>query len=961
MKNQLYTLFLLTTFLSFGQSTLLKDINLGNNSSNPSNKVEFNGYVYFVANDGLNGSELWRTDGTELGTTIFKEFLTGEESGMVAVTPFVSNNLLYFFAADGASYFLWKTDGTLAGTEKVKQFVSIQSFHDTINNKLIFTAENFLWASDGTEAGTIKIANYAVFGIDRFVKNGNEIYFSAETNSSIGQELHKTDGTVAGTKLVKDIRPGSSDSFPNQFSVINNTVYFSANNGSLGTELWTTDGTEAGTILVKDINSGSGNSFTYNSVVKILNNELFFIYNNSLWKSDGTEIGTVVVKSDIGIAKTLFILNNKVLVIAYNSSTYEQIIWISDGTDVGTTSFNPNYIEFAHNSEYNLVGNNLYFQGSTGAEGYELWKTDGTENGTFLVKDIHPEFDDNNIEGIVGLNDKAIFTASDSNWLGKELWISDGTENGTTLLKDINKTGNRSSNPQNYFQFNDKTLFTADNGENGKELWVLESGVATMLKDINVGTKYSNPSNFILFNNEVYFSASSKEKGKELWKTDGTEAGTVLVKDINPNEKDGLSSGNFVELNSKMYFFANDGTSGLELWESDGSESGTKIVLNLNGLATNSIYNSNELVVFNNELFFVANDGTNGAELFKSDGTEAGTVLVKDINTSGNSNIKYLNVHPYTNKLYFSAYNGSGTHLWVSEGTANTTFGQQIKNPSNFTFSGSRDIGDRSGPNIIYNTELYFTGESTSNFNKKGVELWAVRYSGTIQLEADINPDSASSYPAYLTDHKGELFFVANDGVNGIELWKANVGGATLVKDLFPGVNKSSNISEIVSFGDVVLFGAGDNYQNKELWKSDGTTEGTVLLQDINPSTVQYGNGSNPSNFFVNNNTLYFSANNGIVGSELFTLQESALSLEKENVKTVVNFSVYPNPTSSILNLKVDNQQIKEVKIFALTGKQVISLSPKNNDVSVSELAAGMYLIQLKTATNTYSRKFIKN
>jgi ELWxxDGT repeat protein len=954
MKKLLLLLLIITSLENFSQATLVSDINKGNNSSNPSNKVEFNGFAYFIANDGRNGSELWRTDGTEIGTTIFKEFIAGEESGMVALTPFVSNNLMYFFAADGTDYFLWKTDGTLVGTEKVKQFVSIQGFHDTINNELVFTAENGLWKTDGTESGTIKLANYSIFGTTRFVKSGNEIYFSGETTSSIGQELYKTDGTTVS--LVKNINPNSNkDSYPNNFATLNGTVYFSADNGLNGFELWKSDGTEAGTQMVKDINVGAGNSFTTGSLITIFNNKMFFIYDSKLWESDGTEAGTLEVKDLESYIKGIFVFNSKMHIFNAGNS-----FWTSDGTTAGTTKIEVNVQEFFHNSEYAIVGNKLFFQGSD-RNGYEIWKTDGTAVGTNLVKDIHPEFDDNNIEDIIGFNGKAIFTASDGNWLGKELWISDGTESGTTVLKDINKEGNRGSNPQNHFQFGDKILFSADNGENGRELWKIDAGVTSLLKDINPGPKYSNPSNFILFNNEVYFSASTKEKGKEIWKTDGTEAGTVMIKDINANEKDGLGNSNFIVLNNKLFFFANDGTSGIELWETDGTESGTKLVKDINGISENSISNS-ELIVFKDELFFVANDGANGSELFKSDGTEAGTVLVKDINLNGSGNVRYLNVHPYLNKLYFSAYNGSETNLWESDGTGNNTFKQAVKNPSQFKLSGTRDIGNRSGSNIIYNTELYFSGESTSNFNKKGTELWAVTYSGTIQVVFDINPDLGSSYPSSLTDVKGKLYFTANDGKNGIELWKANgVSDAELVKNIESG-NSNSNIISIGNIGDVVIFGAGNNSQNRELWKSEGTSEGTVLLQDINPSTAQFGNGSNPNSFFAYNNILYFSANDGTVGSELFMLQESALSLKDEAIKEFAKVSIFPNPTSNILKLKIDNQQIRAIKIYSLFGKEEMRFSNEAGikNINISTLKSGIYLVKLKTDIGVFTKKIIK-
>lgn len=442
----------------------------------------------------------------------------------------------------------------------------------------------------------------------------------------------------------------------------------------------------------------------------------------------------------------------------------------------------------------------------------------------------------------------------------------------------------------------------------------------TLLKDINPGQLYSNPSNFTMLNSEVYFFATSKDKGKELWKTDGTEAGTTIVKDINPNAKNGINTMALIAFNNKLYFFADDDINGNELWESDGTEAGTKLIKDINGLPESSVFNV-ELTAADTHFYFTANDGTNGVELWKSDGSEAGTEMVKDINPNGGANIRYLTFHPYLKKLYFSAYDGSGSNLWESDGTSASTFKQSVKNPSNFTLGGSRDIGDRSGPSIIYNTELYFSGESTSNFNKKGTELWAVTYIGAIQQVFDINPGTASSYPSYFKDLKGKLYFAAYTSDSGYELWKANgVIDAEIVKDIQSG-SSNANIAEIGSFGDLVLFGAGDNSQNRELWKSDGTETGTVLLQDINPSTNQYGNGSNPNNFFTSGDVLYFAAYDGVTGNEPWMLEESALSVEKESMNSLVNLEVYPNPVSNILNIKADNQQIKSMRIVNVLGK----------------------------------------
>ena len=72
-------------------------------------------------------------------------------------------------------------------------------------------------------------------------------------DATYGEELWITDGTVSGTKLLKDINDGSTGSSPSNFETSGDKVFFSANDGNVGTELWMTDGTTEGTVMVKDI------------------------------------------------------------------------------------------------------------------------------------------------------------------------------------------------------------------------------------------------------------------------------------------------------------------------------------------------------------------------------------------------------------------------------------------------------------------------------------------------------------------------------------------------------------------------------------------------------------------------------------------------------------------------------------------------------------------------------------
>ena len=135
----------------------------------------------------------------------------------------------------------------------------------TIGNKLFFIGreqggvptDNYLWSNDGTSSTRILLMSQVAQGINPsyfFPCNGKAFFFYSDGVSASGYEPWVTDGTAAGTFMIKDINPGSSN------FCHNNKVYFGADNGTNGNELWVSDGTAAGTTLVKDIKPGSTGS-----------------------------------------------------------------------------------------------------------------------------------------------------------------------------------------------------------------------------------------------------------------------------------------------------------------------------------------------------------------------------------------------------------------------------------------------------------------------------------------------------------------------------------------------------------------------------------------------------------------------------------------------------------------------------------------------------------------------------
>jgi ELWxxDGT repeat protein len=627
-------------------TTLVKDIRPGM-ASYPSNLLNINGTVFFTANDGTNGEELWKTDGTAAGTVLVKDILGGSGSSAPRYLTNV-NGVLYFRANNGVNgEELWKSDGTAAGTVLVKDIRSGNG-NSTIRNltssngQLFFRAidgvnGDELWRSDGTSVGTVLVKDINAGSgnsspQDLFDRNGT-LFFRANST-----ELWKSDGTALGTQLISII--GSASSGHGKLTEINGTLYFRASAGGVGQELWKSDGTTAGTVVVKDViqeNAGSvgGERTDVNGV-------LFFAANNStigeeLWKSDGTAAGTVLVKDILG----------------------------------GSGSSLPRNL-----TNFNGV---LYFTAIDDVIGNELWKSDGTAAGTVIVKDIRAGTASSSPQNFTVVNNTLFFTANDG-VNGIELWKTDGTTAGTVMVRNI-RTGSASSSPTELVNVNGTLFFSADDGTNGRELWKSDgtSAGTVLVRNIRSGSAASTPFGLINVNGTLFFRADDGTRGAELWKSNGTNAGTVLVKDIRPGSSRSSSSDYLAQavFNGTLYFVANDGTNGIEVWRSDGTAAGTVLVKDIyHGNSTPSEDVPRDLIVANGQVFFVAADGLDlpghGQELWRIDAS-AGAVLVKDI-MPGDGSSSPNDLYLYNGALVFLAVDPvHGAELWTSDGTPEGT------------------------------------------------------------------------------------------------------------------------------------------------------------------------------------------------------------------------------------------------------------------------------------------------
>jgi len=847
---------------------------LGGNAYVQDSFLKLGGFWYFSAKTLFTGEELFRTDGTSATPTLVKDLNPGSGDSFISRMT-IYNGMLWFTATDGVvGNELWVSDGTTAGTTLVTDIrvgsgTSSINFITGLGGKVYFGANDNvngteLWVSDGTAVGTQMVKDIRPGSSSSSVSEitldptGTKLLFRANDGTN-GTELWESDGTAAGTLMITDINPGTSSSNPDYMIHWNGEVYFSASDGTTGTELWKTDGTALGTSQVADINPGGGSGSVNLNYFADFGGELYFRATgpngSELHKTDGTALGTVEVK-DIDVVGSsnpgdMLVYNGLLYFTADDNSANGRELWRTDGTFGGTTLVADiqggasDGVSFSGNNLM-ISGGELFFKARSSSSDYELWKTDGVS--TTLVKDIEPGTTGSTPDWFTPISPTQMMFTAKTTVQGEELWITDGTTAGTTLLAEVdNNTITGDANPDDMHSVDGQyMLLLINDGVIGEELyrWDALAGL-TLIADVNPGSSNSSINEFhtayIGGKLLTFFEANDGTSGNEPWVTDGTAAGTFMLKDIRTGSSSAGPSGFFSHpVHKAVYFSAKDDIAGTEMWRTDGTTAGTYMVVDINpGVSTSGTPNSgfpSQFAAFGPDLVFRGDDGVNGREAWISDSSPFGTNMLVDL------------------------YPGASTG-----GTPNSS------SPANF---------------MEFNGKLLFV----ANDGNTGTEFFESDSTalGT-QLLIDIRPGTSGSGPNDFATYNGELFFEANDGTNGSELWKTDgtAAGTTMVADTRPGSSSGSPANMMVSNGKLFFSAYDPATVGRELWTSDGTTLGTALVTDINVGT----SSATPSYFAAASTGIYFKAT-GPSGSELYFSDGTAAG-------TTLVCDIFPGAVSS--------------------------------------------------------------
>ncbi len=963
---------------------LTKDINTQTDADPLNNDFIFNkpyavlnGIMYFSADDGVHGTELWRSDGTAAGTYLLKDVIAGSVSSNPHEIT-IAGSKIYFVTQNNTlfSYELWVSDGTAPGTIKLADFQRQGPGVNTAYNLtavgssvFYFTYGSFsepvLWKTDGTIAGTAAVKDFVNIssGPLGHTASAGLFYFTLFSDAT-GRELYRSDGTEEGTFLVKDIS-SSTDYFtgPVQLTGFNGKLYFSDDDGN-GYKLWVTDGTQAGTMLAK----GSADVTVYNDFSYIFTNQPFAVQGNNLYMSalestTGQELyrynpvtGFSLVKNITpgaagGYPYNIIPALGKIAFVYSDTLTKQTQLWATDGFN--NTILIKSY-DYNTSSFDNLTPGNglLYFVSRTTESGEELWKTNGTAAGTTLVKDIYSGTTSSYPQDLTFVKGMLYFNAASKN-AGTELWQSAGSESDTKMVTQINKASTSYSGPNFYngIAFANTFMgatsapagkwlyFSATQPESGYELYKTDgtSAGTSLVKDIIPGESSSDPTTFLTRNGVVYFIASSVDSGYtyySIYKADST--GNVVA--ITRLQNAYIFTYDVADNGWVYYIRLNNSTGKQELWRSDGTTAG-ELLLSDKAAGVNS---NLALKTVGNTAYFTANDEA-GVELWKSNGSVAGTKQVKDINAgSGSSNPYSLTV--YKNNIYFGADDGSGIAFWRSNGTAAGTVKLKTIQPYGI-YSNSYDYQNYF---CVSNSILYLNAYTATT----GYELWKTNGTpaGTV-LVKDLTGDASDASPAYLTDVNGTVFFSALYD----QLWKSDgtATGTVLIASI--SINDYSLLSSRCVADGKFFFNA-----NQLLWVSDGTEAGTHVVSDNGLNGVSLIN-----NITANGNTVFFNGYTDKYSYELYAGDASKVmsSIVVKNVnvpKKLASFSatVLRNPLGSTLklNVKSDKEQTISITITNANGniaaqqKILLYKGSSNITINAGNWQGGVYLVKLNNS-----------
>lgn len=885
-------------------------------------------------------------------------------------------------------------------------------------NRFFFVANNYwngreLWTSDGTEEGT-RIVYDAIPGKE----DGHDEHISGTVTKAINfNEKHiflynkyllSTDLKTFKTDTIDYIQT----SYHSQLLEYNGYVFYVKDN-----HLYRTDGTTGNSTLIAQnlFQSISGDN---SGIISTINGIMFFGYDDIekrvLYISDGTENGTKSLKF---ISSSTYFYNpnsfgsssGKYYANVKTSSTSDGYLLVSDGTFGGTIS-NTSY---SNPSGFFEIQNKVYFK-AKGPLGDGIYRTTDTDYELFYsLQEI--EVSTNFLAGITSFS----FGTQDN------VWVCGNTVGDCKIIDEFSYWSN------NIIMDGDTVYYESDKFSN-RGLWEY-TPIGLKRKLTETRLEYDRYyTQLAKANGKLFYTprTANDTMGVELMSVDLFTLEEKIFKNINSKGESFIES--LMGTDDHLYLESNEGRN---IWSINESSNIVSEVLT-------SPYRNSGFFLINNQLFFLNtnyenqsnmsprlekyNNQTSQRELihtftdessfgfsstisnnqkgylvigdfrsyiWETDGTSSGTKKLLGSNTqdfgtdlialvpdfllyrdsfnggyntfqpSTGAHYKLIdsynsNITVFNNKFYFMDYAEVQDTVILSGG--NITI-RTINKPSLYSSKGTvihkklliKDF--QLLDSFVDDEDFYVFGS-----RKNAYSLFKINES---TAEPILIRNFTSEQFSIGTKIGGNILFSAEDSLvgTGQELWKTDgtSDGTTFMYDLNEGPN-SSYAKNWVSKGEYVYFTANDGIHGEELWEYNHFTDSFRMIEDLNPKE-----GSEPKNLTIVGNTLYFVADDGFLGRELWSFQiPKSIVTDLNSIDKIglIN-SVYPNPSSNIISLNSDKFIGKESNYVILDNMGKTVLSGKyieNGEINITELNSGSYHILFETMGTNIVSNFIK-
>ncbi len=802
--------------------------NLDLTFSKPAVLLDKGNYFLFTKRSFLYGTELWRSDGTTVGSVKLGSFCNTACNASVITIADVSG--VAFIAIQTGQFSqtsqeIWKTDGTVAGTQKVFSgtdlgikegvptpsaykiypFYTVDTFNSDLfkplNNKVVFlgfgTTGTAIWISDGTLAGTTRLSYVADSNFAPYLAvTANYVFFK------FGNNLWSTDGTVAGTGRLYAQQVGFGG-YTSPISTSGNYAFATFDGGAMFSDSYAmrSDGTVGGTVVMNNAKSTDG--FYFPTPPFVSNNGVYY------WKKP----------------------------VSFGSTTTE--VWVVPNTgNTGTLVYSANAyqgIQFLGS-----VGNTTLFTVNQNGQPIGIYLTDGTLAGTVKVVDLPYNGFFYSIKLVASGNGKLLFSASENNASYDAryptLWISDGTIPGTTLASSF-FTAKGLSQISPIRQKNGQLLFTAVHPSFGRELWTTDLTLngTNLFQDHTAGTAGSNLTYLFDAVNSVWFSEalSGLTNGAmvRLNQTTGSPA-TTNASDFSFRSpftfNNGASQGtpNWVIDDNAAYFTSQQGNQPRGLFKFKVSDLAPQRITTVSESASLVGASGHKIWYYDNKVLSVF---------------DSVSQISLDLGSVSGSGFFPVN----STFLFYGSDSASGYEPWVSDGTVAGTHILADLTPGTGSSFGMQIFTDKN-----FSTSIGFISTSTTLYTTDGVSLSTLA-------------SSFNATPSGFAVMGGKVYFIASTAASGQELWVTDgtIGGTGMVSDLQPGAVGGSSMP--VAVGNKIIFMVDRSGGGRELWATDGIT--TTMLKTLTPTIGSFSFGQ-----VVLNSKMYFSFFNGVNATEFW-------------------------------------------------------------------------------------------